>query len=87
MTSMITSLSVNPELGHAVFSLPAMADLIESTKAVAMYVDEEADIFLLCKHPVTGAVDYWAASELLSPTTDPVASKVTPIHRAPSTQQ
>lgn len=67
-------LMVDHEVGKATYSFDALEELAKQLGAVSVYVDEEHDLYMLCKHPVTGEVEYHSVVELL----DPKSTKASP---------
>lgn len=72
-------LIVDHEVGKATYSFPALEELAAQLGAVSVYVDEEHDLYMLCKHPLTGVVEYHSVAELLNPSQEkapPILTKV-----------
>ena len=63
----LTPLLVDVESGLATYGLPALMGIAESVGAIAIHVDDEHSLMLLCAHPRTGEWAYWPAHVVLNP--------------------
>lgn len=66
---MIVAQLTNNDEG-AVFASEMLMELAEKIGAYTIMVDSDQDVYLLCKHPVTGELNNWSLFEVVSSMTN-----------------
>ena len=60
-------LNVDHETGLATYIGPALYDLMDTFKVVAVHLDSEHELYFLCAHPVTAEWAWHSVIELVQP--------------------